>query len=163
MKVTFVGYQFLTDFDSQNRCVCSMRSHGPLLCAFCLCFHFKRRSVSLRISAGLYSRILRTSSSVVYDGRRSSGDEEEKEDEARQDEEDGERWCDREDGRRGGGRPGVDVCPSTPAAVSVRWLERDRTRVSVTLVAARGRRAMSRRRPGLGNLLSLQLFIEISS
>ena len=40
IKVTFVGYQFLTDFDSQNRCVCSMRSHGPLLCAFCLCFHF---------------------------------------------------------------------------------------------------------------------------
>ena len=38
---TFVGYQFLTDFDSQNRCLCSMRSHGTFLCAFCLCFHFK--------------------------------------------------------------------------------------------------------------------------
>ena len=46
IKVTFVGYQFLTDFDSQNRCVCSMRSHGPLLCAFCLCFHFKMSMVS---------------------------------------------------------------------------------------------------------------------
>ena len=31
----------MTDFYSQNRCVCSMRSHGPLLYAFCLCFHFK--------------------------------------------------------------------------------------------------------------------------
>ena len=31
----------MTDFYSQNRCVCSMRSHGPLLCAFCLSFHFK--------------------------------------------------------------------------------------------------------------------------
>ena len=36
----FVGYQFLTDFDSQNQCLCSRRSHGPLLCAFCLCFHY---------------------------------------------------------------------------------------------------------------------------
>ena len=40
IKVIFVGYQFLTDFDSQNRCLCSRRSHGPLFCAFCLCFHF---------------------------------------------------------------------------------------------------------------------------
>ena len=32
----------MTDFYSQNRCVCSTRSHGPLLCAFCLSFHFKR-------------------------------------------------------------------------------------------------------------------------
>ena len=31
----------MTDFYSQNRCVCSTRSHGPLLCAFCLSFHFK--------------------------------------------------------------------------------------------------------------------------
>ena len=30
----------MPDFYSQNRCVCSMRSHGPLLCAFCLSFHF---------------------------------------------------------------------------------------------------------------------------
>ena len=45
IKVTFVGYQFLTDFDSQNRCVCSMRSHGLLLCAFCLCFHFKKQDM----------------------------------------------------------------------------------------------------------------------
>ena len=29
----------MTDFYSQNRCVCSTRSHGPLLCAFCLSFH----------------------------------------------------------------------------------------------------------------------------
>ena len=40
IKVTFVGYQFLTDFDYQNQCLCSRRSNGPLLCAFCLCFHF---------------------------------------------------------------------------------------------------------------------------
>ena len=33
----------MTDFYSQNRCVCSTRSHGPLLCAFCLSFHFKWR------------------------------------------------------------------------------------------------------------------------
>ena len=32
----------MTDFYSQNRCVCSTRSHGPLLCAFCLSFHFKK-------------------------------------------------------------------------------------------------------------------------
>ena len=31
----------MTDFYSHNRCVCSTRSHGPLLCAFCLSFHFK--------------------------------------------------------------------------------------------------------------------------
>ena len=31
----------MTDFYSQNRCVCSTRSYGPLLCAFCLSFHFK--------------------------------------------------------------------------------------------------------------------------
>ena len=31
----------MTDFYSQNRCVCSTRSHRPLLCAFCLSFHFK--------------------------------------------------------------------------------------------------------------------------
>ena len=30
----------MTDLYSQNRCVCSTRSHGPLLCAFCLSFHF---------------------------------------------------------------------------------------------------------------------------
>ena len=30
----------MTDFYSQNRCVCSTRSHGSLLCAFCLSFHF---------------------------------------------------------------------------------------------------------------------------
>ena len=40
IKFTFVGYQFLINFYSQNRCLCSRRSHGPLLCAFCLCFHF---------------------------------------------------------------------------------------------------------------------------
>ena len=34
----------MTDFYSQNRCVCSTRSHGPLLCAFCLSFHFKSLS-----------------------------------------------------------------------------------------------------------------------
>ena len=30
----------MTDFYSQNRRVCSTRSHGSLLCAFCLSFHF---------------------------------------------------------------------------------------------------------------------------
>ena len=42
----------MTDFYSQNRCVCSTRSHGPLLCAFCLSFHFKvvhECSISLAI------------------------------------------------------------------------------------------------------------------
>ena len=34
----------MTDFYSQNRCVCSTRSHGPLLCAFCLSFHFKSQA-----------------------------------------------------------------------------------------------------------------------
>ena len=33
----------MTDFYSQNRCVCSTRSHGPLLCAFCLSFHFNAK------------------------------------------------------------------------------------------------------------------------
>ena len=33
----------MTDFYSQNRCVCSTRSHGPLLCAFCLSFHFNNQ------------------------------------------------------------------------------------------------------------------------
>ena len=35
----------MTDFYSQNRCVCSTRSHGPLLCAFCLSFHFKKYNI----------------------------------------------------------------------------------------------------------------------
>ena len=43
----------MTDFYSQNRCVCSTRSHGPLLCAFCLSFHFKAASC---IRAGLSAR-----------------------------------------------------------------------------------------------------------
>ena len=38
----------MTDFYSQNRCVCSTRSHGPLLCAFCLSFHFKKIFVGTR-------------------------------------------------------------------------------------------------------------------
>ena len=37
----------MTDFYSQNRCVCSTRSHGPLLCAFCLSFHFNATSVNM--------------------------------------------------------------------------------------------------------------------
>ena len=41
----------MTDFYSQNRCVCSTRSHGPLLCAFCLSFHFK--ALSPRLAASL--------------------------------------------------------------------------------------------------------------
>ena len=35
----------MTDFYSQNRCVCSTRSHGPLLCAFCLSFHFNNNGL----------------------------------------------------------------------------------------------------------------------
>ena len=37
------GRQLLIDFYSQNQCLCSSRSHGPLLCAFCLCFHIKQK------------------------------------------------------------------------------------------------------------------------
>ena len=50
IKVTFAGYQFLTDFYSRNRCVCSTRSHGPLLRAFCLCFHFKNNCPEYKIT-----------------------------------------------------------------------------------------------------------------
>ena len=46
----------MTDFYSQNRCVCSTRSHGPLLCAFCLSFHFN-------ILQGGYTLILSLSTS----------------------------------------------------------------------------------------------------
>ena len=46
IKVTFVGSQFLIDFDSQNRCLCSKRYNGPLLRAFCLCFHFTNKMKS---------------------------------------------------------------------------------------------------------------------
>ena len=38
----------MTDFYSQNRCVCSTRSHGPLLCAFCLSFHFNVFQIRFR-------------------------------------------------------------------------------------------------------------------
>ena len=43
----------MTDFYSQNRCVCSTRSHGPLLCAFCLSFHFNASDVNLAYTAFL--------------------------------------------------------------------------------------------------------------
>ena len=46
----------MTDFYSQNRCVCSTRSHEPLLCAFCLSFHFNVLSV-FYIKPGKVSRI----------------------------------------------------------------------------------------------------------
>ena len=39
----------MTDFYSQNRCVCSTRSHGPLLCAFCLSFHFNAKIDEIKI------------------------------------------------------------------------------------------------------------------
>ena len=49
----------MTDFYSQNRCVCSTRSHGPLLCAFCLSFHFNRSMQSHDIDMlGLLERWL---------------------------------------------------------------------------------------------------------
>ena len=38
----------MTDFYSQNRCVCSTRSHGPLLCAFCISFHFNSSQYGFR-------------------------------------------------------------------------------------------------------------------
>ena len=38
----------MTDFYPQNRGVCSTRSHGPLLYAFCLCFYFKAASDRLK-------------------------------------------------------------------------------------------------------------------
>ena len=65
MKVTFVGYQFLTDFDS--------RSHGPLLCAFCLCFHFKGDSFWTRVvtDAALHGKSdvkIRPAGSMLSDG-----------------------------------------------------------------------------------------------
>ena len=41
----------MTDFYPQNRGVCSTRSHGPLLYAFCLCFYFNHQRVSLAINA----------------------------------------------------------------------------------------------------------------
>ena len=45
----------MTDFYSQNRCVCSTRSLGPLLCAFCLSFHFKYyRYVTSRAPIGVF-------------------------------------------------------------------------------------------------------------
>ena len=47
----------MTDFYSQNRCVCSTRSHGPLLCAFCLSFHFKT-SMYATLTTHLYFDLL---------------------------------------------------------------------------------------------------------
>ena len=44
----------MTDFYSQNRCVCSTRSHGPLLCAFCLSFHFKKIDYCMCGAMGQY-------------------------------------------------------------------------------------------------------------
>ena len=44
----------MTDFYSQNRCVCSTRSHGPLLCAFCLSFHFNDLLTGLRALTKLF-------------------------------------------------------------------------------------------------------------
>ena len=49
----------MTDFYSQNRCVCSTRSHGPLLCAFCLSFHFNRRnSVGCNVISTYYGGLI---------------------------------------------------------------------------------------------------------
>ena len=44
----------MTDFYSQNRCVCSTRSHGPLLCAFCLSFHFKKNGLFVPVQLIFY-------------------------------------------------------------------------------------------------------------
>ena len=38
----------MTDFYPHNRGVCSTRSHGPLLYAFCLCFYFKSFVIHIR-------------------------------------------------------------------------------------------------------------------
>ena len=46
----------MTDFYSQNRCVCSTRSHGPLLCAFCLSFHFNYCTEYYVV--GLFGRVM---------------------------------------------------------------------------------------------------------
>ena len=46
----------MTDFYSQNRCVCSTRSHGPLLCAFCLSFHFNGFSLKFVCTMGMGPR-----------------------------------------------------------------------------------------------------------
>ena len=47
----------MTDFYSQNRCVCSTRSHGPLLCAFSLSFHFNTPvNVRAQIDVDIHTR-----------------------------------------------------------------------------------------------------------
>ena len=45
----------MTDFYSQNRCVCSTRSHGPLLCAFCLSFHFNTQRAHVDAITAIHS------------------------------------------------------------------------------------------------------------
>ena len=55
----------MTDLYSQNRCVCSTRYHGPLLCAFCLSFHFKyisEKSCVLVLLLKYITKVLRFSS-----------------------------------------------------------------------------------------------------
>ena len=44
----------MTDFYPQNRDVCSTRSHGPLLYAFCLCFYFKITHVIEGLDSGMF-------------------------------------------------------------------------------------------------------------
>ena len=56
----------MTDFYSQNRCVCSTRSHGPLLCAFCLSFHFKSTILLMLESEAFFGDCTRLSVVFVY-------------------------------------------------------------------------------------------------
>ena len=59
---------------------CSRRSHGPLLCAFCLCFHFKGRMVENWLKlAGHVERMAEDRLRDAYRGRqerRKAGEEE---------------------------------------------------------------------------------------
>ena len=62
----------MTDFYSQNRCVCSTRSHGPLLCAFCLSFHFKELHEAAREAYLLWRQTGKARQGIVYDLMRQS-------------------------------------------------------------------------------------------
>ena len=57
----------MTDFYSQNRCVCSTRSHGPLLCAFCLSFYFKERHTAARDAYILWKTADTPRVGIIYD------------------------------------------------------------------------------------------------
>ena len=60
----------MTDFYSQNRCVCSTRSHGPLLCTFCLSFHFnapRHKNIAILITFANNTHFITKIDSVLID------------------------------------------------------------------------------------------------